>query len=151
MIFEFSDQVLVVWEKWGSIPHDERAKMVVAAYQNVEERGGTEGLQAAGIFLTFAVTPGEAIDMNLLPYSVMSNIPRKHPNFDAVQSLKLREGAIETSAGLELRFPTRYLARQAYERLKKDSSVSLPEVHWQIGQQVGSDLDLRWRTEGAGS
>jgi hypothetical protein len=137
VIFELPDEVLVVWKKWEGITHNDRASIILEAYRTRETQTAEAPVRSSQILLTLGITPDEAIEMGLLPYSIQSSIQRGHPNYEAILEMEKNEGAIETRWGWVLGFPSRELAKETYDRLRSATAIAMPEVHWQIGQQVG--------------
>lgn len=137
VIFELPDEVLVVWKKWEGIPHNDRASIILEAYRTREAQTPEAPVRSCQVLLALGATPDEAIEMGLLPFSIQSSIQRGRPNYEDILNLEKNEGAIETRWGWELRFPSRELAKEAYDRLRSATAIAMPEVHWQVGQQVG--------------
>ena len=129
-------QVVIVWERWSELSADVRNRIVTAAYREFDnDQPGEANL--ANITMILPVTADQAVEMNILPYSVQCNIHKTQPLFGEILPLLYREGAIHTRAGVELRLPTLDMARQARDRLK-DATTDFPsEVIWQIGEQAG--------------
>jgi hypothetical protein len=133
-------QVIVVWNRWSELPADVRSRIVIEAY----ERAGVDVPDIVGadrISTIIPVTVGQALEMGVLSYSVQCNVHRSDPNYGRIQQLMKQEGAIETDGGTDLRLPTVELAREARDRLQVGTREMVPEVHWQITQQVGRIID----------
>lgn len=98
--------------------------MILAAYN-----GST--LQVAQ---ALGVTHPEAIEQQVLPYSVVPMMRRSEINEEDVKQAMLAEGGFALPNGkVDLRFPTMALAEQAHKRL----ADALPKGYWSIVQTVG--------------
>jgi len=124
--------VIVIWERWNEVPSEQRASIIMDAYERVEP------LLVPNLTVVVGATMEEAIEMNLLPYQIITT--RK--NTDAIPPADLRlamldEGAIESTTGLELRFPTLKMAQDAYARL----SNRVPGPYWAITRTLSRAED----------
>jgi hypothetical protein len=111
-------EVLVVWDQWEGVQPDERTEIISEAYGD----GSIEIAQAMGV--TFI----EAAEDHLLPYEVR---PRDRGEGEAnranLRKAMMEEGAIARGEDVcLLRFPTRRMAEEAYERLNS----KMPEGCW---------------------
>jgi hypothetical protein len=134
VIFELESpsQIMVVWDKWENIPQNQRTLIIMEAYEKHDSSSGASQPLAPQIMLTIGVTPSEALEMNLLPFTVGSSVYEGDQHFEAAQQAKLDEGAIEFPSGLALRFPSEEMAIQACQRLRQ----RIPEVFWQVSRHV---------------
>jgi hypothetical protein len=127
MIFEIPVEepdridVLVVWQEWGGVPPVERENVILDAYGDLREKL----VQAVG------VTYEEAMQQQLLPYSIVSALdrpkllglmrpaPEEQQKYrEEIRNAMLQEGnARQRNNKVELRFPTNEMAEQAMYRL----------------------------------
>jgi hypothetical protein len=135
-------QVIVVWERWADLSADVRSRIVTEAYQRLGAEHPDE-VTVDRLSMILAVTPSQAIDLGLLPYSVHpTNVHPSEPRYsNDILPLLRREGAIDTDSGPELRLPTQAMAREARDRLREATLGFEPDVRWQIGEQVGRIFD----------
>lgn len=133
-------QVIVVWGRWADLPADIRNRIVMEAYDLFGQEH-PDDVTADRISMVLPVTHDQAIEMGVLPYTVQSSIHRAHPAYDKILPLLKREGAIEADGATELRLPTLPMAREARDRLQAAIRDIVPEVHWQISEQVGRIFD----------
>jgi len=116
--------VLVVWDAWKSLSSSDRSDVIAEAYKD----SGLNIAQALG------VTHQEAIEQQVLPYSVLPMIRRGELGEDDVKQAMLAEGGIPLANGkVDLRFPTMALAEEAHRRL----TDTIPKGYWSIVQTVG--------------
>ena len=126
-------EVLVVWKEWEDVPSTERTSVILDAYEDQRDKLA----QAVG------VTYEEAMQQQLLPYSIVSRFegnPRflrlVYPNGEEaaqrltdIRNAKLELGGNQRSGEtVDLRFPTREMARQALSKLL----TKLPNDNWLI-------------------
>ncbi len=114
-------EALVVWQEWEDVPSVERTNVILEAYEDQRDRLA----QAVG------VTYEEAMQQQLLPYSVVSALDRPkllrlmRPGLEEqrkyreeIHNAMLQEGGIRRVGDkVELRFPTNEMAEQARMRL----------------------------------
>jgi hypothetical protein len=140
VIFEIPDgaeriDVLVVWEDWTELRSEDRTSLILDAYGKQQRIA-----QALG------VTYGEATQQQLLPYAAVSAF-EQHPKFAslvcgndqskvkellaAVRMVKQTNGGIILPDGkIELRFPTRAMADNTFEKLI--ASEEDRELQWRV-------------------
>ncbi|MGA7499533.1 MAG: hypothetical protein WBX00_22620 [Isosphaeraceae bacterium] len=133
-------EVIVVWDRWSDLSADVRTQVVSEAYRQVSGQV-TDAVNLDRISTIIPVTVSQALEMGVLPYSVQCSVHRSADNYEHVRQLMKREGAIETETGTELRLPTMQMAREARDRLQNATRDMIPEVMWQISQQVGRIID----------
>jgi len=124
--FEHQDRidVLVVWDAWKPFGSEERSNLVSEAYENI----GSSGRIAQALGLTYQ----EAVEQQVLPYSVVP-MGRRDMNVESAAKAMLAEGGFALGNGrVELRFPTMPLAEQAHKRL----TDAMPDGYWSIVQTV---------------
>jgi hypothetical protein len=114
--------VLVVWEKWNKVVRSEdRTRLILDAYDDKQK----EIAQALG------VTYEEAIQQQLLPYTIVSNIEKTgqstniYPAKDELwlerNNIKRQNGGITLPNGnVELRFPTRAMLDNILAKLRAE-------------------------------
>lgn len=125
--------VLVVWQEWEDVPSLERTNIILEAYADKED----ELAQAVG------VTYEEAMQQQLLPYAIKSRFevsPKflslvcPDPNEAKERLATLRQAMLELGGvkrmgeKVDLRFPTREMAKEALEELL----ARLPNDNWLI-------------------
>jgi hypothetical protein len=129
--FEQADKidVLVVWREWENVRSDDRTNVILDAYKDQREKVS----QALG------VTYDEAMDQQLLPYSIDAGV-RFHENEvkatlhvtdDDLNRHMREEGGFPLPDGTTaLRYPTLGMAEEACQRLQK----KFPRGCWYVGQ-----------------
>ena len=80
---------------------------------------------------TFKVIPNAGA---WLPYEIQTQPKSGEVDFEDMRLLMLEVGAIETPAGVRLRYPNAEMAADAYARLSEE----MPEAHWSIVETVGA-------------
>lgn len=109
-----SIHVVVIWDKWGSIPDQERSAIILDAYDKVPPPPGMTVTMAMG------ETRQEALSLGFLPYRVAPALRQTDPyTLDQLRKAMVAEGAVETAEGLELAFPSEDLANAAHARLNR--------------------------------
>jgi hypothetical protein len=123
----------VVWDKWNGVPHEERAEIILRAYEKAE---GTETRQK--IALAVGMTFLEALEAGMLPFQVTPLIRRGDPVSpeDCYQAM-LDEGAFRLfpQGRPELRFATEEEAKASIKSLVKRLPGSEPV--WAIARDLG--------------
>ncbi len=116
--------VLVVWDAWRPFNSTDRSQMILKAYEGKK----LQIAQALG------VTYEEAIEQQVLPYSVSPLIRHGEIDDEVVKKAMLAEGGFALENGkVDLRFPTIFLAEQAHRKL----ADALPKGYWSVVQTVG--------------
>lgn len=116
--------VLVIWSSWKPINSTDRSNMIVEAYKNSKIK----------IAQALGATYAEAIEQNLLPYSVLPMVRQGEASEKELRNAMLAQGGIALENGkVDLRFPTMFLAEQAHRHL----ADSLPKGYWSIAHTVG--------------
>ena len=133
-------QVIVVWDGWSDLSADARTQIVSEAYRQ-QEGQVTDGVNLDRISTIIPVTVSQALEMGVLPYHVQCSVHRSADNYEEVRQLMKSQGAIETETGTELRLPTIQMAREARDRLQDATRNMVPEVMWQISQQMDRIID----------
>ncbi len=124
--FEQQDRidVIVVWDVWERFGPTDRSNMILEAYKD----SGVKIAQPLG------VTYNEAIEQQVLPYSVVPMIRAGELDVDQVNNAMVAEGGFALENGnVDLRFPSMELAEQAHKQL----TDALPKGYWSIVQAVG--------------
>lgn len=103
--------VYVIWDRWAGVPHPLRTRIIFDAYRRFDETSGPKIPIASGI------TTDEAILEGLLPVKIVSLVPGALMD-DEIRSAMIEEGAIETTGGLQLRFPTLEDGKATFRRLE---------------------------------
>src|SRR4051812_17307817 len=116
-----SIHVIVVWDSWEGVSPEDRAAVIIEAYERWDALGSPDEAMARRITAAIGVTAEEAIQMNLLPYQISPTIVAGLTDREDVQR-KVREamaeeGAIESAGGPLLAFPSRPMAEEAYRKL----------------------------------
>jgi hypothetical protein len=126
-------RVSVLWDKWDDVPHEERAEIILRAYEKAEGRDVRENV-ALAVGLTFP----EAYEAGLLPFQVIPLL-RKGDAVTAHDCLKAmrEEGASKLFSGgkPELRFTSEDQAKRSVERLIKRLPGSAPV--WAVVREAG--------------
>jgi hypothetical protein len=119
--------VLVVWQGWEGVRSEDRTDLILESY----------GENAHGIAQALGVTYAEALDQNLLPYSVVPMAKRGEVTDTEVHQQMLQEGGIPLSEDrVDLRFPTMAMAEVAHRRLWD----RFPRGYWSIVQHEASAI-----------
>jgi hypothetical protein len=130
--------VIVVWEEWAGVSPEDRSSIILEAYANRDEARVDDDPMSPRITLVIGATAEEAIELDLLPYSLTPDVHRKHAAYDEIKQAMLQEGAIRLPTGhVELRFPTLQMAKEARDQLSSQQFSQIEEVRWQIGETVG--------------
>jgi hypothetical protein len=108
-----SINVIVVWQRFQEVPQERRSTLILDAYESFNKKRLQQIRFASG------VTPDEAIRGGYLPYKIVPATRRS----DGISPKEIRQaiekaGAFHTSAGLELRFPYRWLAERVLATLQ---------------------------------
>lgn len=123
--------VLVVWEAWGEIPSEERGGIILEAYEQADP-----GIMPK-ITVAMGVTLEEALEMDLLPYQVMTARKNGDPvSYQQLEDAMRQEGALKTPFGIRMYFPTHEAALDAVRRL----SARIPGPYWLITQTVTPEV-----------
>jgi hypothetical protein len=122
-----SRHIYVVWDRWASVPEDERIEVIIRAYEEFEGPGSSENIAVA-----IGVTGSEAIETGLLPFKV--DYPHSSVALIDHEAAKKSErtATILGKNASELRYPTREEAEAAIQRLR---SV-LPNSDWTVIHEV---------------
>lgn len=127
-------QVVVLWERWGQVPPQERGPLILEAYEQ------SQPALLPKITAALGVTVQEALAMGLLPYRVVPARRKAGAVTDAqLRAALVKEGAIQTPRGLMLCFPSRKSAEDAVRRL----AAHVPGPYWAIeaaGARSGAAL-----------
>jgi hypothetical protein len=126
-------RVTVLWDKSDDVPHEERAEIILKAYENAEGKDVRENV-ALVVGLTFP----EAYEAGMLPFQVIPLL-RKGDPVSAEDCLKamLDEGASKLfpDGTPELRFASESEAKKSIERLVKRLPGSEPV--WAVVRESG--------------
>jgi hypothetical protein len=115
----------VIWDRWASIPYDERTEVILQAYEKHEGSKNTDSIAVA-----VGMTGAEAIEAGLIPFVVTErNIDRDFLKYETAKSAEMENTILGTR---DLRYPTNEAADQAIKRLQG----TLPGSQWQIVQEV---------------
>jgi hypothetical protein len=131
--------IIVVWERWELSPED-RSSIILEAYERYDEAVGAEQAMSPKITLVISVTPDEAVGNNLLPY-FLSPCPRLDPDglhYDKIRKAMREAGAIETSSGSRLSFPTKPMRAEAEKELVSKTREIDPGIQWVRGEFTAS-------------
>jgi hypothetical protein len=116
--------VTVVWQAWSDLGHQARSDIIADAYRKV----GPEKVPIA-----LGVTFEEAISSGILPFSIVPLVRESDPiSRDWIRACLIKEGAVETSGGLVLRFADSGQAQEAYRRLIQ----AAPGPYWSIVHEL---------------
>ena len=122
----------VYWDKWEGVPHEDRADIILRAYEKAE---GQEVRDR--IALAVGLTIPEAVEAGMLPVQVIPLLRKGDPVSarDSYQAM-IDEGASLLPGGKpELRFATEEEAKASIGRLVKRLPGSEPV--WAIVRDVG--------------
>jgi hypothetical protein len=110
--------VTVIWDKWASVPDEERSNTILQAYGQVEGKEFRDR-----IALAIGLTVPEAYESGLSPYQVMPALRRG----DRVTAEQCRQAMLAQGASAlidpdkpQLRFPTEEAAEACVKRLTKE-------------------------------
>jgi hypothetical protein len=133
--------VVVIWELWEILAPGDRASIIREAYAKhaadlaaavfaIDPANAAEMPAAPSVSISIGATYGEALAQGLLPYSIH---PTARPDVDpyVIRQLMKEAGAIETPAGVELRFPDVHLATEALDGLIRE----MPEAGWSLADE----------------
>jgi hypothetical protein len=135
--------VLVVWEAWGTLSPEDRMEVIRKAYSRYS-RALEKGLNALApaekpddlmvpkLSMTIGATWNETVELNLLPYAIHPSFDPAKVSPDEVETIMFDAGAIESPAGVQLRFPNETLATEVQARLAEE----MPEVQWNLAAEV---------------
>lgn len=113
--------VLVVWEAWKPFHSEDRSRMILEAY----------GARKVQIAQALGVDYEEAVQQQVLPYSVLPMVRSGEGDIEAMKKAMIAEGGIALPNGkVDLRFPTMSMAEQVHRRL----ADQLPKGYWSIIQ-----------------
>ena len=111
--------VLVVWGAWNDFPSEARSDIILEAYKDKKDK----------ISQALGVTYQEAIDQRLLPYAVLPMARRGEVDPGMLNAAMLKQGGFALEGGkVDLRFPTRTMAREAHRRLCDE----VPKGYWSM-------------------
>lgn len=130
--FQIADavHVYVVWDRFDGVSEDQRAEIILDAYERAE---GTDFRNR--ITLATGLTVPEAADLGLLPYGVVSARRNdERVTLDEYREAMIQEGAstLASQKHPELRFETLDEAVAAMTRLEQ----RLPGSFWVVVQEV---------------
>jgi hypothetical protein len=115
--------VLVVWDAWEPFSSEDRSNIILEAYKELRPK----------IAQALGVTYQEAIEQQVLPYSVVPMVRHGEVDGEELKKAMIAEGGFVLASGkVDLRFPTMALAERAHRRL----SDKLPKGYWSIVQTV---------------
>jgi hypothetical protein len=117
--------VIVVWNSFQPIPFEDRAMLILEAYED----------RASRIAQTIGVTCDEAMEQTLLPYRIMHHEQPGAVTASEISQAMLAEGGFEYGGRVELLLPTRQMAEKVQARLYE----RLPKGAWYIGEIVRYD------------
>jgi hypothetical protein len=123
--------VIVVWDLWEGVLPEDRAAVIIEAYERFDESANPDEPIAPRITAPIGVTADEAIQQNLLPYkiqpTIVSGLTDREDIQQKVQQAMWAEGAIEFVTGRpHLAFPSHQMRDEAFRRLNEN----VPEGCW---------------------
>jgi hypothetical protein len=124
--------VTVIWDEWDHIPLEERAAIILRAYELAEDASYPEK-----IALATGLTVPEATAAGMLPYQVGTALRKADPvTFEQCWKAMLEEGASQLFGPnvLQLRFATRVEAEACRRRLVKRLPGS--DDVWVISREI---------------
>jgi hypothetical protein len=137
-------RVVVLWDEWDRIPHEDRTAVILRAYERAE---GAQARQQ--ITLASGLTTPEAHAAGMLPVQIITGLRSGDPvTLDQCRQAMIAEGA-STLLGpdrLQLRFATEEEAEACRERLTQRLPGSEPV--WIVTQEVGLVADSPLGFEG---
>jgi hypothetical protein len=123
--------VIVVWDKWADVPAQDRADLIMQAYQEFDSLHPEVNPKAPSITLVMGTTWQEADRLGVLPYVIEPNYRRGEADDRQVLQAMLKQGGVETPSGkVILRFATESAADIALRSLKRE----LPDARWSLGE-----------------
>jgi hypothetical protein len=118
--------VIVVWDEFNQVSSMDRTNLIMEAYVGRQSK----------IAQALGVTYQEAIEQNLLPYAVQPMNGSGEVDTAELRKAMIEEGAmLRPGDKIELRFPSKNMAKAAYQRLCK----KIPQGAWLIRESP--DLD----------
>lgn len=128
-----SRHVRVIWDAWKDLTDEQRAAVIVDAYQEAE---GPEA--AAEITIAEGVTPHEALALGLLPFKVVptrkKNEPIPQEAYQATLAAAARYSLLGPKAK-ELRFARLEDAEEAVAGLQE----ALPGSSWAVIEEIATE------------
>jgi len=133
-------RVVVLWDKWDSMPQEDRSAVILDAYRLVEGEDF-----AARIGLVNGLTFPEAHALRMLPFQIIPSLRENDPvTVDQCHRAMIAEGA-STLLGPghpQLRYATQEEAEASVKRLSSRLSGSMPV--WYINQDLDHGLVMSW-------
>ncbi len=128
-----SRHVRVVWDQWANLSEEERAAIIIQAYEKVEGSGAADNITIA-----LGMRPREAAILGVVPYLVQPLHPHlmERTDYRVALSKEVRHTVMGEGAK-ELRYPTEGEANRAVERLKQIN----PDTSWVVHEEVDEDED----------
>lgn len=126
-------RVTVLWDKWDDVPHEERAGIILDAYEKAEGQAAREAI-ALAVGLTFP----EAEEAGMLPYQVIPLLRKGDPvSVEECHRAMIDEGAslLIRPGKPELRFATEAQAKASVARLARKLPGSEPV--WAVVREAG--------------
>ena len=125
-------RVVVIWDEWERLPHEERTATILQAYERVEGREFRDKIALAS-----GLTVPEAHAAGMLPFAVISALRSSDPvTMDQCRQALLDEGASRLFAR------TNWSCDSQRRRKRQPRASTLPDVYrseevWVITQDVG--------------
>lgn len=122
--------VMVIWERWAEVPNELRSRLILDAYEKVQPEA------VPNITIALGATVSEGIELNLLPYQIVTTRRKDDPVSAKDLELAMRaEGAVVADGGLKLAFSNQQMAEEVFRRLED----RVPGPYWAI-QKVESAI-----------
>ncbi len=123
--------IIVIWSCWRGISYEERTAIILEACEKHEEG------MIDKIYTAIGRTFDEAIDLGYLPVRV-APVPHRIEQGDwgRIDEALVKEGAVRTETGLQLRFVNFDEAQEAFLRLQE----KIPGPYWTIVEEIARDF-----------
>ncbi len=122
--------LLVIWDRWGDLPFRARSELILDACDKAQE-----GLRDK-VYMATGRTTEEAISLGYLPFRIAVATHRVPAGDRARIEAALADlGAVETSAGPQLRFERLDEAQDTLAQLGE----RVPGPYWTIVEEVARD------------
>ena len=122
--------VVVIWDKFKSVPADLRPEVIVTAYDKAEGKAHADTVMTAE-----GVTALEALALGHLPYCVATARKKNDPIGQAGYAAAVKAEATATVLGAKAK-ELRYARREDAEAAAKRLNTLLPGSVWAVSEQT---------------